>query len=335
MGGGAQEVALRRDYERQLGPRIRTQLRFGIFVVVALQASFPVVDYATHPERIELLVGLRGVCVLAMLGLLFVLERMEPIRAMLLGCLASGIGLVAVIVAAGGPRSGYAPGLMLQLLGMPVLLPLSAKQASWLSVVLLGTFLGAPIVTGEVGEWRDFALYACFPIAAGLECVAACQVLDQLRFTDFQRQKEIEEARDRLQDLDKAKSRFTANIHHELRTPLTLMLAPIEAMRSGDMGDVPSSLDRTLRTMQSNGLRLLKLINNLLDLAKIESEQLSVRRVPVELGRLVQDIVDGALPMAERKGLYLRAEGFGELPTTNVDPDALEKVLGPAGVGGT
>ncbi|MBW2243361.1 MAG: response regulator, partial [Deltaproteobacteria bacterium] len=132
---------------------------------------------------------------------------------------------------------------------------------------------------------------------------------------------------DRLADLDKAKSRFTANIHHELRTPLTLMLAPIEAMRSGDLGEVPASLDRTLRTMQSNGLRLLKLINNLLDLAKVESDQLSIRRVPLELGRLVQDIVDGALPMAERKGLELEAVGFEAVPTVNVDPDALEKVL--------
>jgi signal transduction histidine kinase len=79
--------------------------------------------------------------------------------------------------------------------------------------------------------------------------------------------------------------------------------------------------------MQANGLRLLKLINNLLDLAKVESEQLSVRRVPLEVARVVGEVVDGARGLAERKGLGLEARVASGLGIVNADPDALEKVL--------
>jgi signal transduction histidine kinase len=130
-----------------------------------------------------------------------------------------------------------------------------------------------------------------------------------------------------LKELDVAKSRFTANIHHELRTPLTLTLAPVEAMLSGDFGEL-SKLQRSyLRTIHTNGLRLLKLINNLLDLAKIEGEQLTVQRRPVQVGTIVEEIVTGARPLAERKGVGVEVRGLEALPVIHADPEALEKVV--------
>jgi signal transduction histidine kinase len=127
--------------------------------------------------------------------------------------------------------------------------------------------------------------------------------------------------------LDEAKSRFTANIHHELRTPLTLMLAPLDSMLSGAFGEVPAAQRSYLETMHKNALRLLKLINNLLDHARIESGQMQVRRQPLELRRLVEEIVESARPMAERKRVELAAELAADLPVVNADPEALEKVL--------
>src|SRR5262249_25455212 len=136
-----------------------------------------------------------------------------------------------------------------------------------------------------------------------------------------------ERARDELKELDAAKSRFTANIHHELRTPLTLTLAPVEAMLGGDFGELNGMQRSYLQTVQSNGLRLLKLINNLLDLAKIESKRLRVQRGPVPLAELTEGIVAGARPLAERKGVSLEVEGLAELPEIHADPEAFEKIL--------
>ncbi len=148
-----------------------------------------------------------------------------------------------------------------------------------------------------------------------------------MRFSDFLQRREIERARDELKELDAAKSRFTANIHHELRTPLTLTLAPVEAMLGGEFGELNPMQQSYLETVQSNGLRLLKLINNLLDLAKIESQQLQVRRRPVRLAEVCEGIISGARPLAERKGVRLEVEGLEELPEIHADPEAFEKIL--------
>jgi signal transduction histidine kinase len=151
--------------------------------------------------------------------------------------------------------------------------------------------------------------------------------LDRMRFADFCQRREIERARDELKELDREKSRFTANVHHELRTPLTLMLAPLDAMLEGEFGAVSDLQRGYLKTMHTNARRLLKLINNLLDLAKIEGQQLRVRRVPLHVQDLLEDLVEGAQPLAERKGVTLGSSGLEALPEINVDPEALEKMV--------
>jgi signal transduction histidine kinase len=173
----------------------------------------------------------------------------------------------------------------------------------------------------------SFGLHVFFLGGAALAAVSSCALLDRVRFGDFQRRRELEQARDELRDLDRAKSRFTANLHHELRTPLTLMLAPLEGLKSGEFGELPAAMEQMVRTMHANGLRLLKLINNLLDLAKIESRELQVRRVALDPARLVRDVVEGAHGLAERKGVALECGVLEAVAGFHGDPDALDKVL--------
>ena len=157
--------------------------------------------------------------------------------------------------------------------------------------------------------------------------VASCVFLDRLRLKDFIQRREIEIARDQLRQLDEAKSRFTANIHHELRTPLTLMLAPLDSMLSGEFGPV-SELQRSyLETMHKNALRLLKLINNLLDHARIEAGTMELHRQPLHLAAVARETVGSARALAERKGLSIAVECAPQLPVVHADPDALEKVF--------
>ena len=147
------------------------------------------------------------------------------------------------------------------------------------------------------------------------------------KYNRAEMRKELTKARDELAELDRAKSRFSANVHHELRTPLTLILSPLEAIRSGDFGQVPPAIASTLDTMQSNGRRLHKMINNLLDLSKLESQQFKIVRRPSRLDRLVRELVEGARPMAARKGVEVEAIGFEEPIEIAIDIDAIEKVV--------
>src|SRR5262249_55385305 len=211
----------------------------------------------------------RIVCDLVMVGIATVTAPRYPKPSCIIGVLCAGWMLLEVIGIAGNGGQ-YTPGLMLLFLGIPVLLPLTATQAAGIVGVLVAG-LGALMLKAPIaGSAHAILLGLAFPLAAGAESVVACALLDRMRFADFLQRREIEKARDELKELDAAKSRFTANIHHELRTPLTLTLAPVEAMLGGQFGELTLMQRSYLETVQSNGLRLLTLINHLLDLAKID-----------------------------------------------------------------
>jgi signal transduction histidine kinase len=92
-----------------------------------------------------------------------------------------------------------------------------------------------------------------------------------LRFELDKNRRKLEENNQKLRELDQVKSRFFANISHELRTPLTLLLAPLESLLQRFNRSLDEETRNMLVTMHSNGMRLLKLINDLLDLVRLES----------------------------------------------------------------
>jgi signal transduction histidine kinase len=312
---------LYRSYRREVeGWRMARSARSGAAIVAALNTGFIPLDWLAFRADFAGMLAARLACNAVMAAVFFGGAERWPLRAAAAGCLAVGGMLLHVIAVAGGPTGEYSPGLMLLFLGMPVLLPFSARQAAGIVALLLAGLAGLPLLAAEAPPLRAYLFHLTFPAAAGVESVLACALLDRLRFVDFQRRRALER-------LDEEKSRFTANVHHELRTPLTLVLAPLEAMLAGDFGPVAEPQRGYLATMHANALRLLELINNLLDLAKIESGQLRIARRRVRLGGRVLELVAGAKPLAARKGVALRARGLEELPEICIDPNALEKVI--------
>ncbi len=254
-------------------------------------------------------------------------SRTHPTGSALFAVLAIGAMLLTMVAADGGPSSDYTTGLVLLFCGIPVLLPLSSAQVFGLVSVLVGCLLSIPLFGDGVDSWRLFAINILFPVSGGFVAAASASLLDQMRFSAFMRRRELEAARDNLAELDKAKSRFSSNIHHELRTPLTLILAPLDSLRAGDLGDLTPKVNRTLNMMHANAQRLYRMINNLLDLSKVESGLLEVHRVPLDLDALVSRLILGAQPLAERKNVELTASHFDTLPEICADPEALEKII--------
>jgi len=301
----------------------------GAWVVIGLNSLFIALDYWVFLGRFWDLLGVRLALNAVLVGLVFTdWSGRDGFWKTLVGCYATGFGLVWIIGLAGGVTTHYSPGVTLLFLGMPVLLPLNLRQATIIVVPILAAFAALPLVTGSGLGLAEYAVHLVFPAATAVECVVSCAVLDRMRFADFRQRAELERARDRLAALDEAKARFSANVHHELRTPLTLILAPLDALRSGEFGDLSPVVDKTLRTMHINGQRLLKMINNLLDLAKVESRSFEIHRRPMDLERLVRGVIEGADDLARRKGLTLSVRvPEGGVPTLNADPDAIEKVV--------
>jgi signal transduction histidine kinase len=314
-------------YDSLIAERLGPALRTASFFVIGLNLFFLLLDAWVYPDRFQILLVVRLGWAAMMLVIIASIQRFDALLCTKVACGITGLALISLSGIGGGISSLYWPALMVLFLGMPVMMPLTARDSAGIVIMLSLVFAGLPIVTGEGVDARSASVPIFFVVAAAIECVASAKVLDRMRFADFLQRREIEEARDHLRQLDQAKSRFTANIHHELRTPLTLMLAPLESIMGGDFGPVAKQQREYLETMHVNALRLLKLINNLLDLAKIESHQLEICRRPVSLADLATDITIGARPMAERKEITLRLGEFPEGPLVNADRDAMEKVV--------
>jgi signal transduction histidine kinase len=324
-GGGAQ---LFRTYWSEVG-RERAAAALGMTSAMALglQIGFSFLDYFAYPDSFSLFFAMRMSVNLILVAILLRARFSHPSASMLTLALSVGLEILAMTYATRATTSDYYAGLIILFVGMPVLMPMSARQAALVCALLTGGYGLAPLFESGATPWRSFVVHLVFLTSGGIESVLSCAFLGRVRLHEFAQRREIERARDELRELDRAKSRFTANVHHELRTPLTLTLAPLESMLGGEFGELTELQREYLKTMHVNALRLLKLINNLLDLARIESRQLELRRRPLEVGRLVEDLVAGARPLAERKRIALTCEGTGELPLLHADPDALEKVF--------
>jgi signal transduction histidine kinase len=316
------------EYRKEVeGERMARSLRAGCAVVALLSTAFIPLDFAVFRDRFIPMLVFRLFCNGVMVLIIVRTARTRPLESAIVGCLTTGAMLLTVIEAAGGVTSDYTPGLMLLFLGIPVLLPFTAVQAGVIVAVLTSALASLPFLSGQMIDVESYSLHLVFPLAAGIESIAASALLERMRLADFVRRRQIEKARDDLKELDREKSRFTANIHHELRTPLTLMLAPVDGLLAGDFGEIADLPRSYLGSVQSNGQRLLKLISNLLDLAKIEGKNFSINRRPTGLSELIERFVSSARPLADRKGISLRTSGLSELPVIFVDPEAIEKII--------
>ncbi|MBS2013771.1 MAG: response regulator [Deltaproteobacteria bacterium] len=135
---------------------------------------------------------------------------------------------------------------------------------------------------------------------------------------------ESEERAQALAELDRAKTAFFSNVSHELRTPLTLMLGPTE--------DALASSDRALRgsaleLVHRNELRLLKLVNTLLDFARIEAGRAKAHFQRVDLTALTVDLASAFRSTMERGGLELVVEAAPLERSVYVDRDMWEKIV--------
>jgi len=129
-----------------------------------------------------------------------------------------------------------------------------------------------------------------------------------------------------LAEIDRARTLFFSNISHELRTPLTLLLGPLENMLSGAQDTITAPRDE-LEIMRRNGLRLLKLVNNLLDFSRIEAGRVMAVTEPVQLDILTADLASVFRSAFERGGIKLTVQSNALSQPVYVDRDMWEQIV--------
>lgn len=138
---------------------------------------------------------------------------------------------------------------------------------------------------------------------------------------------EIIETNAKLEKLERLKSEFISIVSHELRTPLTSIKNSLDILTSGRCGEVTQSAEKFLSMAMRNVQRLSGIINDLLDLSKIEAGKMDFNFVQTNINTVIDYVKSALSEVAKSKGLTLITNEAENLPSVNADPQRLEQVL--------
>ena len=233
-----------------------------------------------------------------------------------------------------GADSPYYAGLNLVLLGAAIILRWTFVDSLLACLEVLGLYLAACLLHGQIEHRNIFFNNIYFIFVTGVFVVIGSYFYNQLRFREFassyeldKNKRELEESNRKLIELDRLKGRFFANISHELRTPLTLLLSPLETLMQQAGNSFDAKTREVFDTMHANGMRLLKLINDLLDLIRLESGRMDIKNDPVNVADFLKGLASAVKQVAVDKRIVLETNVGAELDTILTDRDKVEKIV--------
>ncbi|HMI86076.1 MAG TPA: ATP-binding protein [Polyangiaceae bacterium] len=142
-----------------------------------------------------------------------------------------------------------------------------------------------------------------------------------------QKNEKLQEAFDRLRELDRLKSNFLGVVSHELRTPLTSIIGYSEMLVEGIAGPLVGDQLKFVQTINDKGQQLLQLIMSLLDLSKLESGTMSMKKGTVTIAQLLSDVAATLAPKARKRSIEIECTTEPGLPDVQGDPERLRQVF--------
>jgi signal transduction histidine kinase len=324
-------------YEAQNRADYVTNATIATAIQIPLNLACSIMDHVMYPQQAALFLKVRlgSVLLLSLTWFRFKLHR-NPAQEHfgIVWIMCPLVMILWMIYMAGDPYSPYYAGLNIILLGMGLLTPWAYWQNLLITLFVLAMYvvisLGArkpqPIVF-LVNNITFLAITSAIVVSASI--ASARQRLREftLRYELDKNKRELEATNHKLIELDKLKSRFFANVSHELRTPLTLLLGPLEVLIQKFSGSLDTSSHEMLQTMHSNGMRLLKLINDLLELIRLEAGRLEIKFEPLPVEDFMNGIASSVRQMAREKTIAFETVTGPGLGNVLADRDKLEKIV--------
>ncbi|MDR3712427.1 MAG: ATP-binding protein [Puia sp.] len=148
---------------------------------------------------------------------------------------------------------------------------------------------------------------------------------DRMENEIFLRAQQIQEANRELREAERLKDEFIAAVSHELRTPLALILAPLESiLKEGSLSD---NQQEGLKVIHNNAIRLLQLVNSLLDHSRLQAKEMVVRREATDVSLLTGSLFSDFLPRFRRKGIRGRLSRDSAPVYAHIDRYLYERIL--------
>jgi len=317
---------------------LKGRIRLIIILSAVLYVAFIGLDAIYAAQYLQMFFVIRLVVLTAHIAIFLWVTRIDKnrgfVNAAIVLAIFDVIGIAIMIYFQGGFSSTYVQGLYIIVIGLAVAVPLTFRDTILLYILIWTSYTIPSFFKVAEDGWRDVFNHLFFLTAIIIIGAIGSYIFDNIRRRELRSRIQLEEMTEMLQEsneklktLDELKTQFFANINHELRTPLTLMLAPLKSILEGRMGKTSAVLKETLKSMQRNGYKLLKLINNLLDLTKFEGGKMRLKIKTVNITEFAGDILQSVKPMADQKKIKLFFQHPPHDVELSIDPDQFDKVL--------
>jgi signal transduction histidine kinase len=323
-----------RDYEHQV---LVTNARLAAWLAGLFMLAGALLDWVVFPEKAWSFLLARAISAPLLLGVFFLLRR--PLPRLVAKGLAQLIPLIPtiaicwMIAVTGGGNSVYYAGLNLVLLGLSILLRWSFWNTLVMVVSCIASYALAVLLADSALQFGSIFNNAYFLVVTGVFVLAGSWYYERLRFREFCLRREVERAREvveaqhrQLSELDEAKTRFFANISHELRTPLTVMLGITDRLKKLPPLQNDSRGAEMTSLLGQNGLRLLKLIDDLLDLVRFDTGHADLIPQPTHLANHLDGLLKSVRHLAEQDQVALLWDGPND-GYWMVDRDKFDKIV--------
>lgn len=305
-------------WQSWLVDRNRRGARIAFWLTIVIYPAFAILDLLTAPrEKLPLLLGTRllvsawSVFLLASLNqprFIRYWKAMTTVHALMLG-----FGISVMVMVMGGISTPYYAGLNLSMMGVGLLFVWSLRQAALTHGLITASYILPNVFSATAEQWVAGGAANVLFVVSTAAVVTTAQYFGFRAYREqVERQRVLERttanlaaAHEQLKTLDAFKSQFFANITHELKTPLAMVLSPMELLLQGDLGPTTEPQKATINSMLRSGMKLLKLINDLLDLSRIEQAQIRIVAQEQDLAAYLTGLVRQAEVLAQRKGISL------------------------------
>jgi signal transduction histidine kinase len=332
------ETELKHAFERyEHGVSVDNARRAAALAALFMLAG-TTLDWMVFPEKAWHFLFIRAVTTFLLCAIFWALAHLSREKSR--NWIAQGVpllptmGICWMIAETGGGNSVYYAGLNLVFLGMALLLRWSFWNSVGMIVLCISTYFASVALAPGRPEHRLFFNNAYFLFVTSVFVLAGSYFYERLRFREFALRKEVEDAREQLEvqnrqlsELDEAKTRFFANISHELRTPLTVMIGITERLADKFKATPQKDVRDMLAMTEHNGLRLLKLIDDLLDLVRFDTGHADIKLQPTNLKDMLDGLMHSMRHLADQDGVALDWKLVGVDSALMLDRDKIEKVL--------
>ena len=311
--------------------RLRQSKVACILGIVLIPAGVSL-DYISYPGQLVSLAGIRFVAA-GLIAIIYALHFWDKtavhVRYLTMGGLLIAVTSIASMIAmTDGAMSTYYIGFFLILFAVGVLAPMQPFEATLLCISTLVIYIvGCSLVANADSARTALLNNLYFLVLTCIISITAVHFNYRRRFNEFRLKFKLAAQHQELSALDRLKSQFFANVSHELRTPLTLILAPVEKLKA-DVATLGPHTNELLDVIENNALRLLRLVNDILSLIRLEEGRASLAKKSTDMAQFLSHTTASMKHLAAMKEISLNLEEpRGDLHI-NADPDALEKIVG-------